>query len=33
MNKLYTKKLVMLTDPKKQFYLVLPFMGENVGFS
>ena len=28
MNKLYIKKTVMLTVPKKQLYLVLPFMGK-----
>ena len=28
MNKLYIKKPVMLTVPKKQLYLVLPFMGK-----
>ena len=28
MNKLYIKKPVMLTIPKKQLYLVLPFMGK-----
>ena len=28
MNKLYTEKPVMLTVPKKQLYLVLPFMGK-----
>ena len=28
MNKLYVKKLVMLTVPKKQLYLVLPYMGK-----
>ena len=28
MNKLYFKKPVMLTVPKKQLYLVLPFMGK-----
>ena len=28
MNKLYIKKLVMLTVPKKQLYLVLPYMGK-----
>ena len=28
MNKLYIKKYVMLTVPKKQLYLVLPFMGK-----
>ena len=27
MNKLYIKKHVMLRVPKKQLYLVLPFMG------
>ena len=33
MNKLYIKKPVMLTAPKKQPYLVLTFYGENVRFS
>ena len=33
MDKLYIKKPVMLTVPKKQLYLVLPFYGENVSFS
>ena len=28
MNKLYIKKPVMLTVPKKQLYLVLPYMGK-----
>ena len=28
MNKLYIKKPVMLTAPKKQLYLVLPYMGK-----
>ena len=28
MNKLYIKKPVMLAVPKKQLYLVLPFMGK-----
>ena len=28
LNKLYIKKPVMLTVPKKQLYLVLPFMGK-----
>ena len=28
MNKLYIKKPVMLTVPKKELYLVLPFMGK-----
>ena len=28
MNKLYIKKPVMLTVPKKQLYLVLPFIGK-----
>ena len=28
MNKLYLKRPVMLTVPKKQLYLVLPFMGK-----
>ena len=28
MNKLYIKKSNMLTVPKKQLYLVLPFMGK-----
>ena len=28
MNKLYVKKFVMLTVPKKQLYLLLPFMGK-----
>ena len=28
MNKLCIKKPVMLTVPKKQLYLVLPFMGK-----
>ena len=28
MEKLYIKKHVMLTVPKKQLYLVLPFMGK-----
>ena len=27
-NKLYIKKPVVLTVPKKQLYLVLPFMGK-----
>ena len=33
MNKLYIMKPTMLTVPKKQLYLVLPFMGEDVSFS
>ena len=33
MDKLYIKKPVILTVPKKQLYLVLPFYGENVSFS
>ena len=28
MNKLYSRKSVMLTVPKKQLYLVLPYMGK-----
>ena len=28
MNKLYIKKSIMLAVPKKQQYLVLPFMGK-----
>ena len=28
MNKLYIKKPVMLTVPKKELYLVLPYMGK-----
>ena len=28
LNKLYIKKLVILTVPKKQLYLVLPYMGK-----
>ena len=28
MNKLYIKKSVVLAVPKKQLYLVLPFMGK-----
>ena len=28
MNKLYIKEAAMLTVPKKQLYLVLPFMGK-----
>ena len=28
MNKLYIKKAVILTFPKKQLYLVLPFLGK-----
>ena len=28
MNKLYIKKPVMLAFPKKQLYLMLPFMGK-----
>ena len=28
MNKLYIKKTVMLTVPKRQLYLVLPFLGK-----
>ena len=28
MNKLYVKKPVMLTVPKKQLYLVVPFIGK-----
>ena len=28
MNKLYIKKPVMLTVPKKRLYLVLPYMGK-----
>ena len=28
MNKLYIKKPVMLTAPKKELYLVLPYMGK-----
>ena len=28
LNKLYINKPVMLTVPKKQLYLVLPFMGK-----
>ena len=31
MNKLYIKKPVMLTVPRKQLYLVLPFMGKISG--
>ena len=32
MNELYIKKLVMLTVPKKQLYLVLPFMEKMSAF-